>query len=132
MNVLKGHIQEIVVEGSLSLVHIRVRNMVLTSIVIDKPGQAPYLNQGSAVNVIFKETEVIIGKGHEHAISMQNKLKGHILTIKKEKLLSKIRAETEAGEISAVITTNAVHQLELHEGSEITAMIKTNEIMLSE
>jgi len=132
MNVLKGHIQKIVVEGSLSLVHIRVHNVVLTSIVIDKPGQAPYLNQDSAVDVIFKETEVIIGKGHEHAISMQNKLKGHVLTIKKEKLLSKIRVETEAGEISAVITTDAVHQLKLHEGSEITALIKTNEIMLAE
>jgi molybdopterin-binding protein len=39
---------------------------------------------------------------------------------------------TSVGIISSIITTNAVKQLELKEGVAVTAMVKTNEILISE
>ena len=131
MNVLTGEIETVTVQGSLSLVRVSVGSTRLSAIVIDTPDTAPYLTPGNTIRVIFKETEVIIGKGTEHAISLQNKLEGHVRSIESGKLLSKLTLDTTVGQVVSIITTNAVEQLRLQEGSEVTAMIKTNEMMLS-
>ena len=132
MNILKGEIESVTVRKSLSLVKIKVGNFHLTTIVIDTPESSPYLHPGNSVNAIFKETEVIIGKGNDHQISLQNKLTGTIESIESGDILSKVTLETEVGKIVSVITTNAVTQLQLTIGVEVTAMVKTNEVMLSE
>lgn len=132
MNILIGKIEEIKVNGSLSLIHLRVEQTILSTIVIDTPKTTSYLQLGNTVKVIFKETEVIIGKGTDHTISLQNKLTGKIESIEPGELLSKLTLDTSAGKVTSIITTNAVNNLQLKKGSEVTAMIKTNELMLSE
>ena len=94
-----------------------------------------YLNMlqiGKLIHVIFKETEVIIGLGTDHKISMQNKFEGIIENITSNKLLSKLIINSSVGKITSIITTNAVKQLDIEIGSKITAMVKTNEILLME
>lgn len=130
MNIIKGVIDKITVRDSLSLVGIKVKDIHLTAIVIDTPETDSHLLIGKAINAIFKETEVIIGKGNNHSISLQNKIEGRIISIESGDLLSRLRLDTVAGEIISVITTNAVNQLKLEENSQVMAMIKTNEIML--
>ena len=132
MNILIGAIKEIEVNGELSIVRVDVNGNLLSTIVIDTPETAPFLKQGNPVRVIFKETEVIIGVGDMKGISLRNKFLGKIKVMKKDLLLSKITVDTAVGEISSIITSNAVDQLKLHEGMEVCAMIKTNELMLSE
>jgi len=132
MNVIKGEITNIKVDGCLSLVGINVGDTRFSVIIIDTPETVSYLKTGNLIKVIFKETEVIVGKGAKHHISLQNKLIGRVISIESGKLLSKVIIETAAGRIVSVITTNAVNQLGIEEGSEVTAMIKTNEIMLAE
>lgn len=132
MNILIGKIEEIKVNGSLSLIHVRVEQTILSTIVIDTPKTTSYLQLGNTVKVIFKETEVIIGKGTHHTISLQNKLTGKIESIEPGELLSKLTLDTSAGKVTSIITTNAVNNLQLKKDSEVTAMIKTNELMLSE
>ncbi len=131
MNTLIGKIENITVNGSLSLIHVLVQKTLMSVIVIDTPKTAPYLKKGNTINVIFKETEVIIGKGKIINLSLQNKLIGKIKQIESGKLLSKLTLQTSAGTIVSIITTNAVHELQLKQGNEVTAMIKTNELMLS-
>jgi len=133
MNNLKGNIKSINNKGSLSIVDINVgNNIIFKTIIIESPKTASYLIEGHKINVIFKETEVVIGKGVIHPISMQNKVVGTILNIEKGELLSKVTIDIAIGKIVSIITTSAVENLELSLGEEITAMIKTNEIMLSE
>ncbi len=132
MNILKGSIQEIEVNGDLSIVRVSVGDNLFSTIVIDTPETAGFLHVGNEVKVIFKETEVIIGVGDMSGISLRNKLPGKVLQIDSDKLLSKLRMETEVGEITSIITANAVRQLQIVKGMEVTAMIKTNEILLSE
>lgn len=131
MNILDGVIEEITVNEALSLASVRVGDTRFTVIIIDTPETVTYLKIGNPIHVIFKETEVIIGKGTGQQISLRNKLVGKIHDIQSGKLLSKVIVETAAGKITSVITTNAVQQLELKKGGEVTAMIKTNEIMIS-
>jgi len=131
MNILKGKIEEINVNGDLSIVKIIVGKIRFSTIVIDTPETASFLQLNSPVKVIFKETEVIIGVGDMSGISLRNKLTGKVISIESDKLLSKLIIDTEVGEITSIITSNAVNQLKIKIGLEVTAMIKTNELMLS-
>jgi len=131
MNILKGKIEEINVNGDLSIVKSIVGKIRFSTIVIDTPETASFLQLNSPVKVIFKETEVIIGVGDMSGISLRNKLIGKVISIESDKLLSKLIIDTEVGEITSIITSNAVNQLKIKIGLEVTAMIKTNELMLS-
>ncbi len=104
----------------------------LSAIVIDTPENSPYLQEGNSINVIFKETEVILGKGNDLEISLQNKINGTVESIENGELLSRLTLQTEVGKLISIITSRAVGQLCLETGSEVVAMIKTNEIMLAE
>ena len=64
MNILKGTIEKLTISGSLTLIGIKVKTIDMSAIVIDTPKTAPYLKIGNTITVVFKETEVIIGKGN--------------------------------------------------------------------
>lgn len=132
MNSFQGNISDIEVSGSLSLVTVRVNSEIsLKAIVIETPDTAPYLARGTEINVIFKETEVVIGLENNLPISLQNRINGTVASIEKARLISKIVLQTSAGNIGSVISTEAIRQLKLRKGLPVTAMIKLNEIMLS-
>ena len=132
MNILQGEITAIKTCGSLSLVSIQAGDSALKSIVIESPETAPYLKEGNPIKVLFKETEVVIGKGTEHHLSLRNRLISTIQEIEKGELLSKLSLSTSAGPIISFITTSAVEELDLKKAEVVTAMVKTNEVMLSE
>ncbi len=131
MNLLKGKISGVKVNGELSLVSIQVGEFRFSSIVIDTPKTSSYLQLEHPVKIIFKETEVIMATGKVHPISLQNRIPGTIFSIESDNLLSKVVLNSTIGKITSIITTNAVNQLELEVGKEAIAMIKTNELMLS-
>ena len=132
MNILKGTIEKLTISGSLTLIGIKVKTIDMSAIVIDTPKTALYLKIGNTITVVFKETEVIIGKGNTDEISLRNKFKGTIEILESKELLSKLTINTNVGKISSIITTNAVKQLKLELGTAVTAMVKTNEILISE
>ena len=131
MNELRGHIKTVEVSGNLSLVGVELQNgQLFKAIVIDTPQSASYLKPETAVAVVFKETEVIIGTGTQFQISLQNQIPATIAQLEQGKLLSKLKLETTNGSISAIISSAAVDNLNLTLGQEVTAMIKLNEVML--
>jgi molybdate transport system regulatory protein len=132
MNSLSGIINQIEVNGSLSLVGIKVGDCDFKSIVVETPETAEFLKIDGPIKVLFKETEVVISTDENPQISLRNKMKAIIQSIEKGKLLSKITMGTNAGNVTSIITTNAVIQLNLVEGSNVLAMVKTNEVLLSE
>lgn len=131
MNRLNGKIISIRVEEHLSLITIEAGGFTLKSIVIGTPVDTSYLEEGRSVKVLFKETEVIIGKSADSAISVQNKLPCVITNIESGSLLSRIHLKSPAGELTSLITSDAVRQLNLRNGEHVVAMVKTNEVMLS-
>jgi len=131
MNSLKGKIEAVNVSGDLSIVTVKVNNTNFSAIVIDTPKTDNYLVKGNPVNVIFKETEVIIGVGSVEGISLRNKLFGEVISIASDTLLSKLVVDTDVGEITSIITSKSVKRLKIEIGTKLTAMIKTNELMLS-
>jgi molybdate transport system regulatory protein len=130
MNILQGIVSAVQVHGNLSLLHLLVGKIPLKALVIESPGQQARLREGSEVEVMFKETEVIIGSKEEHNISLQNRFHCVILQIEKGKLLSHLILQYPEGRIGSIITTAAVEQLDLQEGKEVIAMVKTTELMI--
>lgn len=132
MNTFSGVITSIKVSGNISLITIDVNNIFFKTMVIETPATAAWLKMDNRINVIFKETEVILGKGLEHLVSLQNRVPGKIIDIQKGELMSKVVVDTAVGNIVAVISLDAVLQLNLQVGETVSAMIKTNEIMISQ
>lgn len=131
MNKLEGKIVAINTEGALSLVKVMVQNCTITSIVIDTPEYSNYLIIGNSIQVLFKETEVVLAKAFSGAISIQNKLDCSVLSFEKGKLLCKITLDFQDTKVVSVITRNAFDQLAIEENDSMIAMIKTNEISLA-
>lgn len=131
MNKLTGHITNIKTYEGISLVRALVNATEFTSIVIDTPQTASYLQQGGEVQLIFKETELIIAKDLQPNISIQNRLPCRIASIKKGVLLCEITLIFGQNQIKSIITSKACEELQLKEQEEILALIKTNEISLS-
>lgn len=131
MNILSGTIKDLQVHGNLTLVKVVVSDITFTSIVIETPETAPYLSIGTPIKVMFKETEVIIGKSGAD-ISLQNQIPVKVVSIEQGQLLSQLNLQYQEYTLCSIITSNAVKQLQLQPGVEVIAMIKTSEIMLSE
>ena len=132
MNSLKGRILSVQSTGNLSLVTLDVDGIELKSVVLENRETASYLIEGRPINILFKETEVVIATGDVTGISLQNRLAGTVLSVERGELISKVTVNTPVGEVAAVITTPAVDRLLLEPGKPVTALVKTNEILLSE
>ena len=130
MNRLSGKIENIKTKNSLSFVSIKVGTATLFAIVMQTLHNSPHLKIGNPIQVIFKATEVIISTGLVDRISLQNRLAGKIYTIESGLLMSRLLLKTEIGMLISVIPTISVNRLELKVDSEITAMIKSNNLML--
>jgi molybdate transport system regulatory protein len=131
MNTLNGNITAIQSHEGISLVKVKSNDTIFTSIVLDTPETASYLEIGQTIKIIFKETEVIISKDSSPNISIQNRLQCTIESIKKGVLLSQINLNFGETIIESIITTNACEQLQLEKNDTVIALIKTNEISLS-
>ena len=130
MNRLSGKIENIETKNSLSFVSIKVGTATLFAIVMQTLHNSPHLKIGNPIQVIFKATEVIISTGLVDHISLQNRLAGKIYTIESGLLMSRLLLKTEIGMLTSVIPTISVNRLELKVDSEITAMIKSNNLIL--
>jgi molybdopterin-binding protein len=131
MNVLKGIITEIQSHEGISLVKVKANSFIFSSIVLDTPATALYLEENKTVKIIFKETEVIISKDISPLISIQNQIPCQIESIKKGVILSQINLVADGEKIKSIITSNACEQLNLKENDNVMALIKTNEVSLA-
>lgn len=130
MNSFEGKITRIERSGDLSLVTVRISPSIeLASIIIETQD---HWKTNSDVLVLFKETEVILGSLESGGISIQNRIPARVTGVKDGKLLSEVSLQTEGGSMVAVVPTNSVHALGVKKDLELIAMVKINEIMLSE
>jgi molybdopterin-binding protein len=131
MNIFSGIIEEINSHEGISIVNIRSGDLQFKSVILDDASTLDYLKVGNPVRVLFKETEVIIVNQQEDNISLRNRIKCTIHSIDRGVLLSKLELEHDSQKVYSILTTEAVEKLELKIGDKVTAMIKTNEIMIS-
>jgi molybdopterin-binding protein len=132
MNSVLGKIFSVRTSGNLSMVDINMGQVHIQSIIIDNPESVKYLNEGSQVSVLFKETELILSVGDPSKISIENQFPCKVKELEQGKLLSRVVLDFNDQEIVAIVSTQALKKLELKPGSEVTGLVKSNEIMLSD
>ena len=133
MNKLPGKIKQIKNSEYLSEVTIALENNAIFNVfLVETPQTASYLQLEQKINLLFKETEVIISKNLTPDISIQNQLKAEIIEIKPGKILSEIILKSHVGEIKSLLGSTLLQQMNFAESQQVLILVKANEIMLSE
>jgi molybdopterin-binding protein len=132
MNKLKGQIVNIQSEENISLVDINVGNQIFRALVLETQETSPFLRVGNFVYILFKETEVSIGKIIKGSISLSNRIPCTVWKIKKGKILSQLELIFEDIKIFSIITTSSLERLGIKEGDSVEAFIKANEVSIME
>lgn len=132
MNQLQGNITAVETAGDISLVTIAAAGESFSTLVIDTPATAPYLQTGRAIVMVFKETEMSIGKNLSGGLSLRNRFPATVRQVESGQLLSCVYLDFKGMALQAVITTRSVAELQLAPGDEVVGLVKTNEISLTE
>ncbi len=130
MNKLYGNIIKITSYEGISSVQIQTEQATLSTVLLDTPQTCNYLKIDKQITVAFKETEVAIALPNLGDISIANQLKCKITNIKNGKILTNITLTCKTDKIYSIITTSSSKRLNLKEGLEVIALIKSNEISL--
>lgn len=85
---------------------------------------------GKEVTAIIKSTSVLIGRGHL-TLSARNKLSGTIVDINRGAVNAIVKVELPSKVvITSSITLEAVDELDLTVGTEVTAVVKASEVLI--
>ena len=85
---------------------------------------------GKEVTAIIKSTSVLIGRG-QLTLSARNKLSGTIIDTNRGAVNAIVKVELPSNVvISSSITLEAVDELDLTVGTEVTAVVKASEVLI--
>jgi molybdate transport system regulatory protein len=127
MNILPGKIIEIKVSGNLVSANISVSGELFTSLLTAP--EFPY-ESGEEVNLLFKETEVSIGKNISGSYSIRNRFRGTIERVVTGEILTEITLKFKGYSINSLITTASAIEMDIKSGDEAEGFLKSNELML--
>lgn len=130
MNRLPGTLVSIDTEGSIALLQADVAGTILTAMLVGATDQARDWRVGTAVTLLFKETEVALAKNLAGRISLRNRMPCRIAELTHGKLLTCVALDFAGHRIESVITTRAAAALELTVGDAVEAMVKSNEMTM--
>ena len=125
MNKLSGKIVHVESTKTIALVDVQVHDDIFSAIVLE-----PSFKEGDSVVLLFKETEVSIGKNLSGLISLRNRVSSRIKNIEHSAILSKVVLDYKGSEIVSIITTCSVDRMDLKTGQEVEWMVKANEMTL--
>ncbi|WP_415238326.1 TOBE domain-containing protein [Seleniivibrio woodruffii] len=129
MNVLEAKILHYRTSGQIIICELDTFGENATAVLLDSPGELKYIFEGNTVNMLFKETEVIIATGEIGQLSLNNRFPARITAMEKGEIFTSLALDFGTG-IESVITTKSVERLGLAVGTEVTALIKANEIAI--
>ena len=132
MNRLRGQITGIESNGHISLVDVAVNGDTFAAILLEAPDSAAYLAVGNPVDVLFKETEVSLAKNLSGLISLRNRMRATVQHIRQGEILSEVVLDYRGQPLTSIITSRSIQRMEIREGDEVEALIKANEVSLTE
>ena len=128
MNQILAEITAVLVSDDLALVHLKCEDQKFSSLIIHQENS--FISTGNKVYMVFKETEVLIGKNSRDQLSVKNCFGSVIKSIEKGKVLSEIKLNFKGHSITSIITSESCERLALCVGMEVEALVKTNDLML--
>ena len=130
-NQIKGKIKSITNGAVNGIVKLDVNGTDITATISMNAIQELGLQEGKEAYAIIKATEVMIATEKNLPISARNQLWGRITKITKGAVNGIVSIDADCGaELSATISMNAISELELEEGKEVSAVIKATSVMI--
>ncbi|MFI5251937.1 MAG: molybdopterin-binding protein [Bacteroidota bacterium] len=130
MNKFSGTIRGIETSGTISAVKLDVGGDMFTCVLIETPQTATYLQVGKNAALLFKETEVLIGKNLSGMLTAANRMTAVITSIEQGKVLTQVTLKYKEYIVYSIITTQEALDTGIRIGDEVTAIVKSNEISL--
>lgn len=130
MNILTGVITQIQQSGAILLVDIDVDGQPFSALMMDSAIRPEWLQKSNSITLVFKETEVSLGKNISGLISLRNRMLCKVVQVDRGELLSKVIMQFHNHLISSAITTRSIDFLQIAVGDSVEAMVKSNEIAL--
>ena len=132
MNKLRGTITAVESADHLSIVDVEVGGVTLSSIVLETPETTSYLRAGHAIDVVFKESTVSIGKNLSGLLSQRNRLEARITVVEEGKILTRLVLDFHGATVVSLITTRSANSMAIKAGDIVQAVIKSSDIALME
>ncbi len=132
-NVFSGKIQSVVKGAVNSQVTLALEGGgIVVAIITNASVNSLALEQGTAAYAIIKASEVIVGKGVDGSrLSARNVLAGEVTEILDGAVSSEVAIRLSGGPaLVASITKESVIALGLKKGDQVSAIIKTSNVMI--
>jgi len=116
----------------MTLADVDVGGTQMTAITIGIPEKVGYLQTSKNIELLFNESAVSIGKLIQGQISFINQLNCIIDNLIPGEIFTQVMLSFDGEHLTSLITTRSAERLDLKIGDNVTAFIKTNEILLKE
>jgi len=120
--VIKGHIH--------ANVQILWKEIPLSVIITTASCDDMHLTEGDSITVLIKGTDVMLAKSFSGMISARNRVSGIVTQIIQGDVVSKVFVESQEEMLHAIITNTSLKEMDIIEGNEVTAIVKSTELIL--
>lgn len=121
-----------IVQGQIHAhVHILWKEIPLSVIITRASCEDMHLSAGDTISVLIKGTDVMLAKSFSGMLSARNKAGGVVRQIIMGDVLSKVCVESQGDMLHAFITNSSLREMNICEGDEVTAIVKSTELILS-
>lgn len=113
--------------------HVQIlwKDIPLSVIITRASCEDMHLSVGDTIYVLIKGTDIMLAKSLSGMLSARNSAKGVVREIVRGDVLSKIFVESQGDRLHAIITNTSLKEMGIKEGNEITAIVKSTELILS-
>ncbi len=120
--VVKGHIH--------ANVQILWKSIPLSVVITTASCEDMHLSEGDSITVLIKGTDVMLAKSFSGMISARNRVNGIVKRIIRGDVVSKVFVESQEEMLHAIITNTSLEEMDIKEGNEVTAIVKSTELIL--
>lgn len=90
-----------------------------------------HLSAGDTISVLIKGTDIMLAKSFSGMLSARNKVKCVVREIVQGDVLSKVFVESQGDMLHVIITSTSLKDMGISTGDEVTAIVKSTELILS-
>lgn len=130
-NKLQGRVSAIKAGEAMSLVTIDAQGTKIVAAVTNQGVEELKLKQHDEVTAVIKSTEVMLMKGGGQAtFSARNRFAGQVESVQKGVAMGLVTVKMGKFHLGAAITREAIDEMGLKQGDQVTALVKATEVML--
>ena len=99
---------------------------------VQTPGGHHRIDQSALKPFLKEDTERPSRESRERyrRVSGRNQLVGHVVDVQVDGLMAKVVLSFGEQQVTAIITADAVREMDLHKGDQAAALIKSTEVMI--